>query len=204
MNSARRVGICRAETGHSLRPRRMDCRHLPCKLGHVPSAADPMTRLISAYQPRLRRMAEEAPPSRRMNAMYAACLPWVLLILVASLAAQALGTSRQVEMIILLPLAALAAAGACYAGSRVVAYGWQFDRTPPAAPWAETSNGSLLVHALRRVTLNRLSGVTLQTRLKRDLKLTGEDTSVRRARTAARGRRRPNYRSPARCDERAK
>lgn len=137
-----------------------------------------MTRLISAYQRRLRRMAEEAPPSRRMNAMYAACLPWVLLILVASLAAQALGTSRQVEMIILLPLAALAAAGACYAGSRVVAYGWQFDRTPPAAPWTETSNGSLLVHALRRVTLNRLSGVTLQTRLKRDLKLTGEDTSA--------------------------
>lgn len=81
-------------------------------------------------------------------------------------------------MMILLPLMALAAAGACYAGFRIAAYGWQFDRTPPAAPWTETANGILLVQALRRVTLNGLSSVTLRTRLRTDLRLTGEDTSA--------------------------
>lgn len=123
-------------------------------------------------------MAEEAPASRRMSAVYAALFPWLVPIIVANLVVQALGPSRQVGMIILLPLTAIATAGACYAGLRVTSYGWRFDRTPPAAPWTETENGSRLVQALRRVTLNGLSSVTLETRLRSDLRLSGDDMSA--------------------------
>jgi len=137
-----------------------------------------MIGLISAYERRLRRMAEEASASRRMNAVYAAFFPWIVLILVAYVAVRALGPSREIEMIILLPLTALAAAGAGYAGFRIAAYGWRIDRTPPAAPWTQTANGNRLVQALRRASLNGLSSITLQTRLRSDLRLTAEDVAA--------------------------
>jgi hypothetical protein len=136
-----------------------------------------MIRLISAYERRLRRMAERVPASRRIGAYYAAVFPWCVLILATYVAIQVLGGSRQLEGFLFLPVGALAAAGACYAGSRVVAYGWQFDRTPPPAPWTKTENGSLLIQAFRRVTLNGLSSVTPETWVRRDLGLTSEDLS---------------------------
>jgi len=123
-------------------------------------------------------MAEEAPASRRMNAVYAAFFPWLVPILVANLVVQALGPSRQLGIIILLPVTVISTVGACYAGFRITSYGWRFDRTPPAAPWTETENGSRLVQALRRVTLNGLSSVTLKTRLRSDLRLSGDDISA--------------------------
>lgn len=137
-----------------------------------------MIQLISAYERRLRRLAEETPPSRRLNAVYAAFFPWVALVMVACVVIQVLGPSHQIAMLILVPVAALSAAGAGYAGLRVTAYGWRFDRTPPAAPWTETENGVLLIQALRRVTLNGLYAVTPETRLRRDLRLTREDLSA--------------------------
>lgn len=72
----------------------------------------------------------------------------------------------------------LVMAGGLYPVLRISAYRLRIDRTPRAAPWVETSEGKLLIQTLRRITLNALSHVTLDTRLKRDLWLTGADVSM--------------------------
>ncbi len=104
-------------------------------------------------------------------------LPWILGATIPSLLVSLLDLPRDVGGLIIFTITCVAAAGGLYAGWRVSMYGWQFDRTPANATWAEVQAGQALIAALRRVTLNSLSKLTLTTRLRADLKLTSADMS---------------------------
>jgi hypothetical protein len=136
---------------------------------------------LAAWHGNLRRIAEETPPKRRLNAAQNVTWPWTLaafLIMAGGTAVgRALGFSGLAQLAILFPIGFLVVLVGCYAAWRIAAYGWRFDRTPPAAPWTDTAHGQILIEALRRVTLNGLSKVTPATRLREDLKLTSSDIS---------------------------
>lgn len=136
-----------------------------------------MRSLLAAYNRDLKAKAQAASPAKRLNVVYAAMSPWCLLALIASLVVTLLHLPRGAQEWVILPALCIAAVGASYAGSRIAKYGWEHDRTPPAAAWIETEAGKALIQALRRVTLNGLSEVTGATRLRAHLKLTYADVA---------------------------
>lgn len=135
-----------------------------------------MQSLLANYERYLKRVAEATPASRRLDTIYKVQFPWLLGLFLLGTPVVALKLQRWEESV-LMSVALLAGLGGCYAGLRVALYGWRFDRTPQPAPWLETHRGQALLKALRRVTLNRLSGLTLVTRLQEDLKLNDADLS---------------------------
>lgn len=126
-------------------------------------------------------VAKHTPPSELVRTIQWASFPWLaagLAVVVAGeVAGDVFGLPPQLRTWSFL-FAMLVMAGGLYPVLRISAYRLRIDRTPRAAPWVETSEGKLLIQTLRRITLNALSHVTLDTRLKRDLWLTGADVSM--------------------------
>lgn len=137
-----------------------------------------LKQLLKSYERRLQSMAEAVPPSGRQKVVYQAMFPWLAPAVVFNLAAILLSIPSQILNWVLPVLTLLAAVGGGYAALRVSHYGWRFDRTPPPGEWTQTANGQVLIEALRRVSLNGLSRVTPNTRIREDLKLTAADISA--------------------------
>lgn len=151
---------------------------VPALSGHSNGPNWMLKRLFKAYDRHLQGMAESARTSRRQNVLYAAMFPWTAGVAVLVFATEAIGMPEPIQRWVVLSLALLAAVGGGYAAFRVSHHGWHFDRTPPPGEWTQTANGQVLIQALRRVSLNGLSGVTPSTRIREDLKLTAADVSA--------------------------
>jgi hypothetical protein len=128
-----------------------------------------MRWVLAAYDAHLRRKAQQTAV-RRLRAFRGILAPWALASFLALILFRTLGGPLWS-----LPLFGLLLIGASWATNRFNKYGWEFERTPPAAPWTTEKKGQTLIRALGRVTLNSLTTVTLQTRLREDLKLTNRD-----------------------------
>jgi len=131
---------------------------------HVPD----MRYLLPSYDAYLRRQARQGV-QKRMRALQGLLAPWGIGSLVVAIGSRALGQP------LLLVLWAPFLGGCWWVLHRFHKYAGEFDRTPAPAPWLQTEHGQALVRALDRVTLSALSGVTLQTKLRADLKLTERD-----------------------------
>lgn len=136
-----------------------------------------MKSLIETYERYLER-AGKVPPNQRTRIVYKVVSPWILAAAACAVVVNFLALPRNIAVWLLAPMALLSAAGAIYAARRVALYGWQFDRTPSDRALTAMPGGDALVQALRRVTLNRLSDLTLSTRLQADLRLTPADMSA--------------------------
>lgn len=127
-----------------------------------------MRSFIAAYDVHLRRQAQQGV-RKRMLAFQGVMAPWYIASLGLVIGWRASGQH------LLLALWPPVVVGTLWVLQRLNKYAAEFERTPPAAPWLQTGAGQALVSALARVTLNSLTGVTLQTRLRTDLGLTGRD-----------------------------
>lgn len=136
-----------------------------------------MASFLATYERYLRTKAEAVAPAQLLSVVHDVSFPWVLAVMIAFLMVNLLDLPQDVSGWIIVPTTCLAATGIIYAGGRVAMYGWEFARTPATAAWTEEPAGKALIQALRRVTLNGLSSVTLVTRLQTDLRLTSADMS---------------------------
>jgi hypothetical protein len=135
-----------------------------------------MKSLIEAYDHYLKERAS-VPPARRLSVTYKVALPWVAAVTAVFLLVRGLGLSRSIETWIVVPTICVCVVGIIYAGRRVAKYGWLLDRTPTDPDLIKMQGSDVLLNALRRVTLNGLSNLTLATRLRSDLRLTPADVS---------------------------
>jgi hypothetical protein len=131
-----------------------------------------MKSVIDEYDAYLRRKAQQ-PARRRLYAFRWVLLPWAIAAFFVEICLRTFGVA---PWLVLPPLVVILL-GLGWAGARFINHGVEFDRTPPSAPWTATEEGQALIRTLRRVTLNSLSEVTLETRLREDLKLTSGDLS---------------------------
>ena len=130
-----------------------------------------MKSLVATYDGYLCRKAQQRDPRRRLGAFYAGVQgPWAIGFLVVSVCLKALGLWYWLLLASLLLLIGLG-----WATWRFNKHGAEFDKTPPSAPWIETERGRVLIQALTRVAIAPLSALTLETRLRRDLKFNDRD-----------------------------
>jgi hypothetical protein len=129
--------------------------------------------LVATYDGYLRRKARQRDPRRKLEAFYTAVqAPWSIGLFVVSVCLKTLGLWF---WLLLVPLLLLLMLGFGWATWRFNKHGVEFDKTPPSAPWIETEPGRALIQALARVAIGPLSALTLETRLRRDLKFNERD-----------------------------
>jgi hypothetical protein len=134
--------------------------------------------LLNSYDLYLKRVGEQ---TRSIYAVRAVALPWMLGVFVSmaavDFAIRPLNLPRWAFTVLTLIVALVALAGLICAYARAAKYSWLFHRTPQGEAWAKTHTGEILVDALRRSTLHDLTWVGEQTRLKADLKMSGEEVA---------------------------
>lgn len=124
--------------------------------------------MLAKYDVYLRRQAHR-DARKRIFVSQGLLAPWHLISLGLVVGWRASGQH------LLLALWPPVLVGTVWVLRRILRHAAEFDRTPPPAPWLQTEQGQALVNALARVTLSPLTGVTLETKLRTDLRLTDRD-----------------------------
>ena len=128
------------------------------------------------YDAYIHRAAQQ-PAGQRSRELRLWSAPLLLAFIALKVAMESFGVPFAVGMGVLVSVFVVLVAVGWDATSRLIRYGWAYDRTPVDSSWVDPDRGVALLAALRRMSLNDLRSVTARTRLKGDMRFTNGDVA---------------------------